>query len=69
MPSTTAVTDEQGTTHYYEPVTDDEGNISTTAKNKGVFAEIETQSNGKAVKKRMVNMLPTNILLPCRLKM
>lgn len=52
LPSTTAVTDEQGTTHYYEPVTDDEGNISTTAKNKGVFAEIETQSNGKAVTKK-----------------
>ena len=50
--STTAVTDSNGTTHYYEPVTDDEGNISTTAKNKGVFAEIETQSNGKAVTKK-----------------
>lgn len=50
--STTAVTDSNGTTHYYEPVTDDEGNISTTAKNQGVFAEIETHSNGKAVTKK-----------------
>lgn len=50
--STTAVTDSNGTTHYYEPVTDDNGNISTTAKNQGVFAEIETQSNGKAVTKK-----------------
>ena len=49
--STTAVTDSNGTTHYYEPVTDDTGNISTTAENKGVF-EIETQSNGKAVTKK-----------------
>lgn len=47
--STTAVTDSNGTTHYYEPVTDDKGNISTTEKNQGVYAEIETQSNGKAV--------------------
>ncbi len=47
--STTAVTDSKGTTHYYEPVTDDKGNISTTAENKGLFVEIETQSNGKAV--------------------
>lgn len=47
--STTAVTDSNGTTHYYEPVTDNKGNISTTAKNQGVFAEIETQPNGKTV--------------------
>lgn len=47
--STTAVTDSNGITHYYEPVTDDKGNISTTAKNQGVFIEIETQSNGKAL--------------------
>ena len=47
--STTAVTDSKGTTHYYEPVTDDKGNVSTTVQNKGVFAEIETQSDGKAV--------------------
>ncbi len=50
--STTAVTDSNGTTHYYEPVTDDKGNMSTTAKNQGVFIEIETQSNGKAVTKK-----------------
>lgn len=49
--STTAVTDSKGTTHYYEPVTDDKGNISTTSKDQGVFAEIETESNGKAVTK------------------
>ena len=47
--STTAVTDSKGTTHYYEPVTDDKGNISTTEKEQGVYAEIETHSNGKYV--------------------
>ncbi len=47
--STTAVTDSKGSTHYYEPVTDDKGDISTTEKNRGVYAEIETQSNDKAV--------------------
>lgn len=47
--STTAITDNNGTTHYYEPITDDKGNVSTTTKNQGVFAEIETQSNGKTV--------------------
>lgn len=47
--SITAITDNNGTTHYYEPITDDKGNVSTTTKNQGVFAEIETQSNGKAV--------------------
>jgi len=47
--STTAVTDSTGITHYYEPVTDDKGNISITAENKGLFVEIKTQSNGKAV--------------------
>lgn len=50
--STTAVTDSTDITHYYEPVTDDKGNISTTAENKGLFAEIQTQSNGKAVTKK-----------------
>lgn len=49
--STTAVTDSNGITHYYEPVTDDKGKISITDKEQGVFAEIETQSNGKAVTK------------------
>lgn len=50
--STTAVTDEQGTTHYYEPVTDKNGEVSTTGKNQGIFAEIETESNGKPVTKK-----------------
>lgn len=50
--STTAVTDSRGTTHYFEPVTDDKGNVSTTEKKQGVFAEIETQSDGKAVTKK-----------------
>ena len=44
LPSTTAVTDEQGTTHYYEPVTED--------KNATVFVEIVTDDNGKAVTKK-----------------
>lgn len=47
--STTAVTDSNGATHYYGPVTDDKGNVSTTDKNQGVFAELETKLNGKAV--------------------
>ena len=47
--STTAVTDSKGTTHYYEPVTDGKGSISTTGKNQGVFAEIETDASNKAV--------------------
>lgn len=47
--STTAVTDSNGTTHYYVPVTDDKGNVSATAENQGVFAEIETKPNGKTV--------------------
>lgn len=50
--STTSVTDSDGTTHYYEPVTDNKGSVSMTAENKGVFSEIETQSNGKAVTKK-----------------
>lgn len=44
LPSTTAVTDEQGTMHYYEPVIENE---STS-----VFAEIVTDDNGKAVTKK-----------------
>lgn len=50
--STTAVTNSNGTTHYYEPVTDDNGNVSTIDGNQGIFVEIETQSNGKAVTKK-----------------
>lgn len=52
LPSTTAVTDEQGTTHYYQPVTEN--------KSTSVFAEIVTDDKGKAVTKRMVNMLLKN---------
>lgn len=44
LPSTTDVTDEQGTTHYYEPVTENE---STS-----VFAEIVTDDKGEAVTKK-----------------
>lgn len=47
--STTAVTNSNGITHYYEPVTDDNGNVSTIDGNQIIFAEIETKSNGKAV--------------------
>lgn len=50
--NTTAVTDIKGITHYYEIVTDNHGNVSTTENEQGVFAEIETQSNGKAVTKK-----------------
>lgn len=50
--STTAVTNSNGITHYYEPVTDDNGNISTIDGNQSIFVEIETQSNGKAVTKK-----------------
>ena len=44
LPSTTAVTDEQGTTHYYQPVTEN--------KSTSVFAEIVTDDKGKAVTKK-----------------
>lgn len=47
--STTAVTDSNGTARYYEPITDNNGKVSTTYKNQGVYAEIETKSDGKAV--------------------
>lgn len=50
--STTAVTNSNGTTHYYEPVTDDNGNVSTIDGNQSIFVEIGTQSNGKAVTKK-----------------
>lgn len=49
---TTAVTNSNGITHYYEPVTDDNGNVSTIDGNQSIFVEIETQSNGKAVTKK-----------------
>ena len=62
--STTAVTNSNGTTHYYEPVTDDNGNVSTIDGNQSIFVEIETQSNGKAVTKKDAHMLLMNILLP-----
>ena len=44
LPSTTAVTDEQGITHYYQPVTEN--------KSTSVFAEIVTDDKGKAVTKK-----------------
>lgn len=50
--STTAVTDTNGTTHYYQPVTDDNDNVLTMADKQGVYAEIETNSDGKAVTKK-----------------
>ena len=50
--STTAITDTKGQTHIYESVTDDNGNISTTNDNQGVFAEIETKADGKVVTKK-----------------
>lgn len=50
--STTAVTNSNGTMYYYEPVTDDNGNVSTIDGNQSIFVEIETQSNGKAVTKK-----------------
>ena len=49
---TTAVTNSNGITHYYEPVTDNNGNVSTIDGNQSIFVEIETQSNGKAVTKK-----------------
>lgn len=50
--STTAVMDRQGTTHYYEPITDDNGKILITDKNQGVYAEIETNADSKALTKK-----------------
>ena len=47
--STTAVTDSQGQTHYYEPVTDEDGKTVTDTNGNTVFAQTETLTNGNAV--------------------
>lgn len=49
---TTAVTDGKGTTYFCKAITDDRDNVSTTAKNQGVFVGIETQTNSKVVTKK-----------------
>ena len=47
--STTAVTDTEGLTHFYESVTDENGEIVTVQNGEKVFAEIETDQNATAV--------------------
>lgn len=47
--STTAVTDSNGATHYYVPVTDENGEAVTNADGDKIYTEIETQANGTAV--------------------
>ena len=49
--STTAVTDSQGQTLYYEPATDEDGKTVTDTNGNTVFAQIETLTNGNAVTK------------------
>lgn len=50
--STTAVTDSNGATRFYEPVTDKKGETVTNASGDIVYAKIETQADGKAVKNK-----------------
>lgn len=47
--STTAVTDSNGATYYYVPVTDENGEAVTNADGDKIYAEIETQADGTAV--------------------
>lgn len=46
--STTAVTDTNGETHYYETVTDENGETVTDENGSTVYAEIVTNKNGEA---------------------
>lgn len=46
--STTAITDVSGETHYYETVTDENGETVTDEKGNTVYAEIVTNENGEA---------------------
>lgn len=47
--STTAVTDSNGTTHFYEPVTDETGKAVTNENGDTIYAQIETQACGTPV--------------------
>lgn len=58
--STTSVTDSDGTTHYYEPVTDNKDSVSMTAENKGVFSEIETTETAKETKPTATSITAEN---------
>ena len=49
--STTAVTDNVGSTHFYKTVTDENGEVVTARNGEKVFAEIETDTDGAAVTK------------------
>lgn len=47
--STTAVTDINGTTHFYEQVTDENGKAVTNENGDTIYAQIETQACGTPV--------------------
>ena len=47
--STTAVTDINGTTHFYEQVTDETGKAVTNEHGDTIYEEIQTQTDGKAI--------------------
>ncbi len=47
--STTAVTDAEGQTKYYEYITDENGENVTDGNDNSLFAEIETGNDGTAV--------------------
>ena len=47
--STTAITDVNGETHYYETVTDKSGELVTDENGSTVYAEIATNQNGEVV--------------------
>ena len=56
--STVAVTDSNGITHYYEPVTDKDGNALTTDNEQAVFVEIVTDKNGTYITNEHTTVMP-----------
>lgn len=56
--STVAVTDSNGITHYYEPVTDKDGNALTTDNEQAVFVEIVTDKNGTYITNEHTTIMP-----------
>lgn len=55
--STTAITDISGETHYYETVTDENGETVTDNKGNTVYAEIVTDKNNNYVTKENTTVL------------
>lgn len=55
---TVAVTDSNGTTHYYELVTDEDGNALTTDNEQAVFVEIVTDKDGTYITNEHTTVMP-----------